>query len=544
MEKNLLFSLMLVGLLVSGICASQSTAGEFHVTNATEFQNALNTAESNGEDDTIYLGAGIYQGNFSYMPPDTEHKSLAITGEPGTSPEDVILDGQNSGRVLLITDSHDYSDGVVPGIFITGITVQNGNSNYTGGGIYAAFSSYNISMTRCIIKNNKTTGKGGGVWMGIQFNGSGTVVLENNVILNNMVTENDINHLSVGGGVYVYSGSSTDATFVIRNNIIAGNAAQGADPHGGGLYVYHYSDTGTVTHLINNTIYGNMANKGGGVSIYRSNNANTYNNIIYGNSAMQGADIYFQNVTSTIGYNNNYSNMYGTWTDSGANLNTDPLFVSTQNNDFRLQPTSSMINAGTTAVPDPPGLPSTDFEGNPRVTGPAPDIGAYESFPVNPSEGTIGREITITGSGFGARKGKVLVGTVALKILEWTGSSIRCQLTRALSPGPYDVTIRPKGVSAIVLEDGFTVKVPEIESVEPTSGLAGDEITINGLFFGTKKPKVTLGGKSCKVLSWTKDPTTGESEIDFVVPKRLTLGGNELKVANGVGSGTTTFTVE
>ena len=69
-------------------------------------------------------------------------------------------------------------------------------------------------------------------------------------------------------------------------------------------------------------------------------------------------------------------------------------------------------------------------------------------------------------------------------------------------------------------------------------------MTIQGSFFGTKKGKVTLGGKSCKVLSWTMDATTGEGEIDFVVPKHLTPGANELKVTNAVGADTTNFTVD
>jgi hypothetical protein len=161
-------------------------------------------------------------------------------------------------------------------------------------------------------------------------------------------------------------------------------------------------------------------------------------------------------------------------------------------------------------------------------------------------EGTIGTEMTITGSGFGTRKGKVLVGNVALKILGWTDSLISCRLTRALSPGTYDVRIRPqiKGSSPVTIPNGFTVKAPEIDSVDPTSGSAGGNVAINGSFFGTKKGKVTLGGKTCKVLNWTMDSTTGESQIEFVVPKRLTPGVNELRIINGVGSDTTDFTVE
>lgn len=163
-----------------------------------------------------------------------------------------------------------------------------------------------------------------------------------------------------------------------------------------------------------------------------------------------------------------------------------------------------------------------------------------------PAEGTIGTETTILGSEFGTEKGKALVGKAALKILEWTDDSIRCLLTKALPPDIYEVTIQPqaKGSSPIIIEHGFTVKAPKIDSVDPTTGSTGDEITIHGFFFGTKKGKVTLGGESCKVLSWTMDPTTGESEIRVVVPKGLSPGVNEFKVTTGVGMDTVNFTVE
>ena len=66
------------------------------------------------------------------------------------------------------------------------------------------------------------------------------------------------------------------------------------------------------------------------------------------------------------------------WTESGNNVDSNPLLVDPANNDFHLQPTSPMIDAGTTAVPEPPGLPTIDFEGDPRISGVAPDIGADE----------------------------------------------------------------------------------------------------------------------------------------------------------------------
>ena len=163
--------------------------------------------------------------------------------------------------------------------------------------------------------------------------------------------------------------------------------------------------------------------------------------------------------------------------------------------------------------------------------------------PVIPDEGTVGTEISITGSGFGTKKGRVYIGTKALKILAWDDELIQCLITRSLPPESYDVLIKPKGIPEIILEDTFSVVAPEIDSVNPTSGSIGDNVTIHGVFFGTKKGKVTLSNKNCKILRWEMDPSTGESEIDFVVPKVLGDGTREVKVTNSVGAGTTYFTV-
>lgn len=165
--------------------------------------------------------------------------------------------------------------------------------------------------------------------------------------------------------------------------------------------------------------------------------------------------------------------------------------------------------------------------------------------PISPNEGTIGTELAITGSGFGTKKSKVLVGSVSLKILQWSDELIRGSVPKALPEGTYDVVIQPYKSSSITLNHAFAVRLPEIESLQPASGSANDVITINGSFFGTKKGKVTLGGKNCRVLNWKMTPTNGESEIQFVVPKGLSPGIYELKVTiTGMGSVTVNFTVQ
>jgi hypothetical protein len=132
---------LLIGVVWIGP-PSTASAAEFHVTNAAELHDALDAAESNNEDDIIYLAAGTYEGNFLYAPLVTEHKSLTITGETGTSAADIILDGQNNGITLNL---YDGSEGPAAEIRIDGITVQNGNSTWNGGGIWRR-NTYGVKL--------------------------------------------------------------------------------------------------------------------------------------------------------------------------------------------------------------------------------------------------------------------------------------------------------------------------------------------------------------------------------------------------------------
>lgn len=86
-----------------------------------------------------------------------------------------------------------------------------------------------------------------------------------------------------------------------------------------------------------------------------------------------------------------------------------------------------------------------------------------------------------------------------------------------------------KGSSEILYKNGFTVRAPEIFSIDEVYGTAWDQITIHGRFFGTSKGKIyleyndngTSKRKVCTVLSWKMDPVSGDSEIVFVVPPML-----------------------
>jgi hypothetical protein len=168
-----------------------------------------------------------------------------------------------------------------------------------------------------------------------------------------------------------------------------------------------------------------------------------------------------------------------------------------------------------------------------------------EVIPLTPTEGTIGTELAIAGSGFGDKKGKVLIGDAATKIAKdgWNDGKIICTVTKALPAGVYEVKVNSK-VGTTNLPDGFTIMGPAIGSIVPDFGIPGDTITVSGSYFGSKKGKVYLEyqdkngqtkKKNCKVTYWNMNPTSGASEIRFMVPNGLEWGTYQLFVSNKVG---------
>jgi V8-like Glu-specific endopeptidase len=178
--------------------------------------------------------------------------------------------------------------------------------------------------------------------------------------------------------------------------------------------------------------------------------------------------------------------------------------------------------------------------------GGAISVSAGPTTTIEPSHGTIGIELKITGLDFGVKKGKVAIGSMKCQVLEWTNTAIRCFIKKAKEPGIYHVTIQPKGKNTkpIIMKNAFTIKAPEIDSITPDIGEANDVITITGSFFGTKKVKVYMDDgirkkpKRCKVGSLTMDSTTGESVLKFSVPKGANSGICDVTVMNKVGEDT------
>ena len=214
-------------------------AAEFRVTNTTELQNALTTAQSNGQDDVIYLAAGVYSAvengkGFVYDSTNGDNRKLTICGENGTTAEQVILDGDNAfAPVLSLVDENP--DHLNSAFTVQGITIRNGKmqeGDQNGGGLCVS-SKGDVTVKSCIITAN-TGDDGGGIWID-----GDEVTLKNNTINDNIANDDD-------GAARICA-----ETVKFMSNVIIGNSANGSSGTGyGGASAIYASEI----HFENNII--------------------------------------------------------------------------------------------------------------------------------------------------------------------------------------------------------------------------------------------------------------------------------------------------
>lgn len=179
---------------------------------------------------------------------------------------------------------------------------------------------------------------------------------------------------------------------------------------------------------------------------------------------------------------------------------------------------------------------------------------------LSPSEGTLGTRFTITGFGFGTKKPTVYLEyekngatkQAKAKVISWSDTSIICTWGTTLPPDTYSTFVKPSGKGMDPISVGtFSVMSPAIDGIAPNTCAIGDRNTISGKFFSSQKPKVylrnTLTSKqyTCKVISFSMDPDTGDSSLQFSTPKVTSLdsGDYELVLQNKIGRASADFCV-
>ena len=237
---------------------------------------------------------------------------------------------------------------------IESCTVSNNESKYEGGGVYLLNSS--ASVVNCLIESNSCTDPCGGG--GISLEDSSGLIALCNVLFNSS---------NVGAGIGCVSSSPT-----IMNCNVSDNTA---DSEGGGISCTFSSDAA----LENCILAQNVAAIGGAIHCNDSDPTFTNCTITTNTATTNGGCLY--GVASTPVFTNcivwgdspneidsgatvNYCDIQGGWTGTG-NIEADPMFVCTFNQNYRLMPKSPCIDAGTSA-----GTPETDMFGRPRHDSP------------------------------------------------------------------------------------------------------------------------------------------------------------------------------
>ncbi|MCQ3939261.1 MAG: hypothetical protein DPW18_19790, partial [Chloroflexi bacterium] len=247
-----------------------------------------------GVADKIHIAAGTYNENLGIG------KSVELYG---AGINQTFIDGMGSNRVITI--------GYGSAVTIADLTVQNGSTSSSGGGIS---NSGSLVLMRAKVTGNHSTGSGGG---GIYNDGGMT--------LTDVVISNNTAYVT-GGGIW----NSTSSAVTLSRVTISGNTVTDSSGFGGGL---HAQGTGGLT-LINVTISDNTANSGGGFSNTISTtvewiNSTIANNHVPGVLGAGGFLIYGGSVTITntiIAYNDNnecYIDPSASVISGGYNIDND-----------------------------------------------------------------------------------------------------------------------------------------------------------------------------------------------------------------------------
>ncbi len=160
---------------------------------------------------------------------------------------------------------------------------------------------------------------------------------------------------------------------------------------------------------------------------------------------------------------------------------------------------------------------------------------------IDPTRGTVGTEITISGSAFGSPRGDVLLGQENCKVLSWSDTRITCQVQTAQPPGAYIMKVNLAGPQKAEKRLAysyryFTMQPPQLS---PGELLLEDKntVTVEGAFFGDKAGDIRLAWRGVGIqIVEPKVRLWGMNSVSFELPEDL-KGSFLLEVRNAVGAG-------
>lgn len=325
-----------------------------------------------GSGHTVSVANGTYTERITSFPSGTNGNvfTLKSTNRRGAT----IAPG--SGPILDFRAARNYHISV-EGFVINGAAANSNNVWTDEGNNYITFFDIELKNTRSgfegfFILGDRNTIRNclmHDIGIGSSFSHAIYAAGDNILIEGNTI------HTIGGNGLQLYSeGVNKPDNGIIRGNRIYNYAQSGPDS---GIYC----SSGTGNLVYNNLLYQTGSNPFASGLAMRSGNA-AYNNTVYNNGSM-GIQIEGINVTvkNNISFGNgvNVSNQGTSGIVLSNNLTTNPNLVDVSAQDFRLISGSPAINSGT-AVAEV----LVDFDGAPRPSGAAYDVGAYEFGGLSP----------------------------------------------------------------------------------------------------------------------------------------------------------------
>jgi len=347
---------------------------------------AANTADS----DLVWVSNGTY----SVTSEISITNAITIRGYAGASNTIVNRSGASTNRIFNIS---------YPGAVLDGLTITDGQATGVAPGNYGSgvYMTADATIQNCSIASNSPIDDsfvlGGGVYMTAGTISNCWIAYNGDSLGSNQ------DHVRYGGGVYMTGGLVVDCVFednqayqsgggvyltggTVNRCEFFGNHGDNRAYDGGGTYCY-----GAGAVVRNCLMYNNIYRRGAGAYVrvgtmenctVVGNTATEHSGGVYAADGVTVRNCIIIDNTSTPA-TVNIDLLKGTYVHclteplaSGTgNINGDPQFVDVASRNYRLLPGSDAIDAGTNEAWM---ATATDLDGNNRVSGSAPDIGAYE----------------------------------------------------------------------------------------------------------------------------------------------------------------------
>ncbi len=494
-----------------------TTLSEAPAHTGTSLRDAISAANPG---DTIQFQAGL-SGAIDLSTAEGGQGGLALT-------KNVTIDGTGATITIEGGSSAGSSSNAEPFFVNSGVTavlndltISNGYSTQ-GGGIYnggtltvsnstlannhtfvdggAIDNRGTLTVSNSTLANNSTNYFGNGAGYGGGIYNQGTLTVSNSTLLNN--SANNTGNRAVGGGIMNNLG-----TLAVNNSTFSGNSAD----IGGAI-----TNAGMAT-VNDSTLAGNSGSPSGGGGITNTSTLNLANTIVA--NSVTGPDLYNSGTVATA-----QNDLIGSQTGSpiqdgisGNIVGKDPLLSAlgdygglTQT--MALLPGSPALDAGSSAAAA--GL-ATDQRGQPRTTGGAVDIGAFES-----------RGFTLSASGGSGQS--ALVNTAFASPLTVTVTSASGE---PVAGGRVTFAAPASGASAGLAGSPATVGADGRASVTATAnGVIGQNYSVTAGAAGAGAVGFTLSNSEAPSLAVTtladvSDAYDGRTSLREAVAYANTLAG-------------------